>query len=99
MATTTIALKRPCSRCPRVEEQEIGLDDAVKLQKTGLKGPKAFKAMLNGDLVVEHENLCGVCEEIVQNYLSHISKVLQHRSSLRTSDDDTPVVEVEVSEG
>lgn len=97
MATTTIALKRQCSRCPRVEEQEISLEEAAKLQKTGLKGPKAFRAMLNGDVVVEHENLCAVCEEIVQNYLSNIGKVLQHRSSLRTSD-DAPEVEVEVSD-
>ncbi len=90
---TEIVLKRRCSRCPRVEEESISLEQAANLSKKNLSGPKSLVVRMNGDTVLEFDKLCATCEEIVGNYLSHIGKKLQHASSLRKHKDD---VEIEI---
>lgn len=82
-----VVVKRECSRCPRIEEREISLEEAVGLHKTGLKGPVALKIMMKGEAIAELEDLCDTCTTVVLNYIESATKKLQHRSALRTTED------------
>lgn len=87
---TMLALKKPCSRCPRIVETEIDLAEVVRMAQEGgidANSPKALYVEIDGVVVAEHANLCGPCRAIVTRYLGQIAKQLIHQSSERGGDE------------
>lgn len=85
--TTTVSLKTPCSRCTRIDEQEIGIQEAVRLAESGLSKPASLRIIIGGSETIEFEHLCGPCVETVDRYVGQIGKVLTQKSSVRDHKD------------
>ena len=81
--TAYIALKRQCSRCPRIEEETVSLEAAARLCQLDLKGPSAMRVIIDGAETVDFEHLCDPCREITDRALGNIGRALQHKSSTR----------------
>ena len=83
--SATLAIKRQCTRCPREDEAEVGLDELVKMAKNGKipDPPKSLSVQMDEKAVVEFSFLCQQCKTIVQRYLMHVMKKPKHQSALR----------------
>lgn len=89
--SASLTINRTCSRCPRVEQSEVSLDDVVKMaQTTGNKkslpeGPKALAIAVDEKATVVFPFLCSQCKQIVARYIEHIAKKPKHQSALRAN--------------
>jgi hypothetical protein len=82
--TASLYVNHRCSRCPRVEQREVTLEQAVALAKTEKKAPPALLVELHGEHYGALEALCSVCEEVVLKYMELILTTKKHASSSRT---------------
>lgn len=83
----SLAHKRSCSRCPRVEEFSISLEEAAVL----FNGPAAapdVSVHMPGSLTpsMTLDTLCGPCKQAVGNYLSSIFTRLEKPSPQRATE-------------
>lgn len=87
MSTAVLTVNRPCTRCPRVDQAEISVDEIVKQAQQGKKaladGPKALAIRIDEKTTVEFPFLCAQCKQIVARYIEHIAKKPKHQSALR----------------
>lgn len=72
--------KRPCSRCPRVDEVPITLEE---LQDGGPPKTPPEVVIRFGAHEKTLENLCGECKVIVATHLTIVLKRLEKNSSRR----------------
>lgn len=79
----SLSVNKQCSRCPRVEQKPISLEEAVAAAKVTKKAPPALEVRVDGETMVEFEQLCDVCQTIVTRYLDNAGKRPKHQSSLR----------------
>jgi hypothetical protein len=79
----SLSLNKQCARCPRVEQKPITLDEAVAQAKSGKKPASALEIRLDGETLVEFEDLCEVCRSIVVRYVENVGKRPKHQSALR----------------
>lgn len=87
--TATLALKKKCSRCPRVDVEDISLQAALALENNP---PRPTLVITTGDgVTASREHLCGPCQVIVGRALATILKNPTKMSSDR-GDDDIEVV-------
>lgn len=87
----TLSNSKQCSRCPRVEQKPITLDEAIAQSKVSKKPPPALEILVDGETVVEFGDLCDVCQTIVTRYLDNAGKKPKHQSSLREQSEDVHV--------
>lgn len=88
-----IALKKKCSRCPRVESEDVTIEEA--LHRTEKKEPTAAIVELDGGQVYAFDALCAPCRAIVISYLEKAFAVLDKPSFQRTREDGEPDIAVE----
>lgn len=81
-----LTINKQCSRCPRVEQKPITLDEAIAQSKTNKKTAPALEIYVDGEAVVEFEALCDVCQTVVLRYVENAGKKPKHQSSLRESE-------------
>jgi hypothetical protein len=86
--TASLTVNRVCTRCPRIEQTEVSVEDIMKMAAkskggTLFDGPKALSIFIDEKQVVEFPFLCTPCRQIVIRYIEHIAKKLKHQSSLR----------------
>jgi hypothetical protein len=98
----TLTVNRACSRCPRIEQTEVSVEDIVKMATTNKsqggkaaipEGPKALLVRVNEKQTIEFPFLCTPCTQIVSRYIEHIAKRPKHQSALRGE------TKIEVEEG
>lgn len=82
----TLSLNKQCSRCPRVEQVEVSIDEAVKLAQLALKAPKALVVTIDGEEVSSFDALCSVCKTIVMKYIDGATKRPKNQSALRDTE-------------
>jgi hypothetical protein len=87
VSAATLTVNRQCTRCPRIDQAEISVDDVVKMAQSGKKslpnGPKALNVRIDEKTVIEFDFLCGPCKQIVLRYIEHAAKKPKHQSALR----------------
>lgn len=91
--TLALSLKKQCSRCPRSEQKDITIEEAVKLAKDTKKAPPALEVFVDGDSLGSFELLCDTCQTIVARYLENAMKRPKHQSSLREQSEDVKIEE------
>jgi hypothetical protein len=79
----SLSLNKQCSRCPRMEQKPITLDEAVAQAKSNKKAPPALEIRIDGETLVEFEALCDICQSIVLRYVENAGKKPKHQSALR----------------
>ncbi len=88
--TAHLTVNRACTRCPRIEQTEVSVEEIVKLAKQqGSKvvipeGPKALSIRIDEKTMIEFEFLCGPCTQIVARYIEHIVRKPEKQSALRS---------------
>lgn len=90
----SLSVKKQCSRCPRVEQKDITIEEAVKLAKDTKKQPPALEVFLEGESLGSFELLCDTCQTIIARYLENTMKRPKHQSSLREQSEE-PDVKIE----
>lgn len=98
--TYHLALKKPCSRCARIEETVVSVEEAVKVLNSKPEEPAVsarFRPNLAGAVHVgyAHEQLCSVCSGIVERYLELAFRRIDKVSATRTGAKPDEVLEVE----
>jgi hypothetical protein len=95
-----LKIEHECSRCPRVDTREMTYKEVVELGEKGLRtGPKALRAVVNGEEFLTFDHLCEECSVIVSRYLGLIGKKLEKVSSVRERTAEVEAeIEVEVNE-
>jgi hypothetical protein len=63
-----IKISEQCSRCPREEQFEVTLDEAVERSKAREVRDKALVIMIDGQQAVSYDYLCDECRGIVVAY-------------------------------
>jgi hypothetical protein len=90
--TASLTVNRTCTRCPRVEQTEVSVEDIMKMATTAKsqggkttipEGPKALAIRIDEKQTVEFPFLCTPCRQIVARYIEHIAKKPKHQSALR----------------
>ncbi len=84
--STSLSLNKQCSRCPRVEQTDVTIDEAVKLAQQALKAPKALVVSVNGEELASFDALCSVCQTIVTKYIDGATKRPKNQSALRDTE-------------
>lgn len=79
----SLSLNKQCSRCPRVEQTTISLDEAVAQAKSTTKPPLALEIKVDGEAIVQFEDVCEVCRTIVLRYIESAGVRPKHQSALR----------------
>ncbi len=80
-----LTLKKPCSRCTRVDEMNVSLEEAAyHLNNQNQKSIPEAQANLEG-LAFEFPKLCDVCKSIVRGYMDAAFKKLTKVSALHTA--------------
>lgn len=69
-----IKLVEKCQRCPREDEVEVTLDEAVARAKSGQPRKKALVIILDGKEAVSYDYLCEECRGIVSAYCQGAQK-------------------------
>lgn len=87
----SLSNSKQCSRCPRVEQKPITLEEAIAQAKVTKKPPPALEVRVDGETVVEFSELCDVCQTIVMRYIDNAGKRPKHQSSLREQSEDVQV--------
>lgn len=80
---TTLKASKKCTRCPRVEDREISIEEAVKLAGEKKPPPPQISVSVDGVELIRFDTLCAPCTEIVSRYASHIGSTQTKLSSLR----------------
>lgn len=88
--SATLTINRQCSRCSREDREEVTVEDAAR---AGLASPTALRVEIDGVAVIEFDNLCGVCRNIVDRYLENVGRQLKGKSSRFRKDDVSAGVE------
>ncbi len=70
----SIRVVEKCSRCPREESFEVGIDEAVARAKAGTPADKALVIHVDGQELVAYDYLCEACRGIVLAYCSGTQK-------------------------
>jgi hypothetical protein len=81
--TTTLYSKKKCSRCPRADEIEMTLEQALEASKNTRPKPPQLKIIMEGQSVVEFEHLCAPCTEIVSSFIGNAARQPMKVSSTR----------------
>jgi hypothetical protein len=82
-----------CQRCPRIEHQDVSLEDIVAEAKAAEAGekvkpkPQSLNISMDGTVLAEFAELCSTCRDIVTNHIEHIARVSKHKSSKREKSD------------
>ena len=79
----SLSVNKQCSRCPRMEQKPITLEEAVKQAKVEKKAPPGMEIRLDGEVVASFDELCDVCQTIVARYIDNAAKKPKHQSALR----------------
>lgn len=91
--TAQLTVNRSCTRCPRVEQTEVSIDEIVKLAQQSKggpgkaaipEGPKALSIRIDEKPPIEFGFLCNQCRQIVMRYIEHIVHKPEKQSALRT---------------
>lgn len=95
-----LTLKKPCSRCARVEEYVVSLEEAAKAVNTPDPKPCATAALTPNALlavpeIFEMQQLCGPCSGIVHRYLELAFRRIDKVSAVRAGAKPDEVLEVE----
>lgn len=89
----TISQNTKCSRCPRVEQQEVSIEQLVaeaKKTQGDARTPPALEIRIDGKPVVLFETLCTTCKVIVARHTEHAGVKPTHQSSLRERTEKPP---------
>lgn len=90
--SVSLSINKQCSRCPRVEQTAVTIEEAVKLaQKAQKNTAKAICIEMDGKETGSFEALCSTCQTIVLKYVENAMKVQKHVSSLRSTGADVEV--------
>lgn len=95
-----LTLKRPCSRCTRVEEATVSLEEAAKAVNTPDPAPCVSASFTPNALLAvperfEMQQLCATCSGIVRRYLELAFRRIDKVSAVRTGAKPDEVLEVE----
>lgn len=84
--STTLSLNKQCSRCPRVEQMSVSIEEAVRLAQKAQGAPKAIAITINGAEVGAFASLCSICQSIVVRHIDLAMKTQKHVSAVRGAD-------------
>ena len=95
-----LTLKKPCSRCARIEEAVVSLEEAAKAINTPDPKPVVLASFTSNALLAiperfEMQQLCGTCSGIVRRYLELAFRRIDKVSAARTGAKPDEVLEVE----
>ena len=80
----SLSVNKQCSRCPRIEQTTVSIEEAVKLaQKAQKNTASAIRIEMDGKEVGSFEALCSICQTTVMKYIESAMKGQKHASSLR----------------
>lgn len=86
--TDTIVIKKPCERCPQVDEVPITADDikAGKMKPEPTDAPAKYEVKVGGKTHVTYRKLCFACEAAVTKAIDEIATKRQKKSRHRRDD-------------
>lgn len=95
-----LTLKKPCSRCARVEEAVVSLEEAAKAINTPDSTPAVQAAFTPNVLLAvpqryELQQLCATCSGIVQRYLELAFRRIDKVSAMRAGAKADEILEVD----
>lgn len=79
---TTLKVSKSCTRCPRVMDKEVTIEEAVAIA-SAKPAPPHLKLTMDGTDVVTFPTLCAPCSEIVARLIGQIKAKQTKLSSLR----------------
>jgi len=84
--STTLSLNKQCSRCPRVEQTSVSIEEAVRMAQKAQSAPKAVVVSVDGSEVGSFAALCSICQSIVSRHIEMAMKTQKHVSAVRGSE-------------
>ncbi len=92
---TVLSLNKQCSRCPRVDQQEITAEEIIAKAKAGQALEDSTPMLVisvRDKAVVTYPYLCKPCVAIVAAHIESIGSTLEKVSATRTHKPTTSVV-------
>jgi hypothetical protein len=84
--STTLSLNKQCSRCPRVEQTSVSIEEAVRMAQKAQSAPKAVVVSVDGSETGSFVALCSICRSIVSRHIEMAMKTQKHVSAVRGSE-------------